>query len=240
MGEDRVVGYGLIALGTGITAWGAFSYFQKKALIEDYINETKIYREALIRAYEDGEVTDEEREFLEYMQSELTRKEKLIEDAGFGQDLVEALRWAFGIMIAYAAYKITSRLLERLWRKYRPPGKTWKCPICDKEFPTEDDLNRHIDEDHDTSTDPALYVALWEALQETPEWFKYAVAEVSGLAIGTIEKGKEWFENLPDSEKIALGILIAVAVIALCVLAWWAVGGAAIAKTLGAACAVFI
>ena len=238
--QGRTLGYGLIAIGAGITAWSAFSYYQKKKLIDDYITEAKIYREFLIEAYEDGVVTEDERRFLDYMQSELTRKEKLIEQAGIGEKLVEALRLTFGITITYASYKITSRLLEAFWRKYRPPGKKWECPIDGKEFSSEDELRRHLEEEHGITPDVSAFVALWEALQNAPEWFRNVVADVAGIAVETINRPREWYEGLPEEQKIALGVAVAIACIIILALIWWAAGIPTLATVLSRATAIFV
>lgn len=219
--------YGLIALGAGITAigigivaWSSYDYLTKRRLIEDYITEAKIYREALIRAYEDGIITDDEQRFLEFMMSELTRKEKLIEQAGAGEQLVEALKWTFGIVIAYAAYKVTSRLIQYFNRRYRPPDKKWVCDVCGAEFSTEDELNTHVGE-HRPAEDVSKFVDLWSALQQVPEWLKYIIADIAGLTVAVINQPVEWFEGLPDDEKRAIGAAVAIAIIIVSALIWW-------------------
>ena len=238
--RDRTLGYGMLAIGIGVTAWSMANYYLKSRLIDDYINEAKIYREALLKAYEDGVITDDEREFLEYMQSELTRKEKLIEEAGVGEKLVDALRWTFGIAITYASYKITSRLVEAFMRRYRPPERPWRCPIDGREFGSEDELKKHIEEEHGITPDISAFIALWDALQNTPEWFRNMVADIADVAVDTINRPREWYEGLPEDQKIMLGVAVAVAIIIIIAIAWWLSGIPAIGSALSRAIAIFV
>jgi len=211
------VGAGLI--GVGVATYAIGTYLSKKALIDEYVREAREYQKALVRAYDDGVVDEDEERFLNMMQDALSQKEKTIEAAGLGYDLVRALEVAFNIAIVYAAYKITPRLIEELIRRYRPPR--WKCSICDREFNTEDELQRHLAEDHHATDDVTKYSAVVDALEETPDWFKGLVADALDWTFDQVDNIGSWWDSLPTEQKIAIGIAIAATIILIIALAVW-------------------
>jgi len=238
MVEEKAIGYGLCFVGLGISIWATASFFVKQRLINEYIDEAKAYREALIRAYENGVVTEDEQDFLTHLESLLARKEKTIYEAGLLPDLTEELKWVFGIVVAAIAYKVTSKLIETWWRRYRPP-KPWKCEICGAEFGSEAELDDHVKE-HEAVDDPAIFVSLWEALQETPGWFRNHVATMADIDIEIVHKPVEWFNELPDEQKIAIGVAVAIEIIMLVALEWWLGAISSIAIALSRAVACFV
>jgi hypothetical protein len=211
------IGIGLLSIGIGVFAIA--DYFSKRKLIDEYITEARAYREALIRAYEDGVVDESEQKFLNDLQNSLSRKEKAIEAAGLGHELVKALQATFGVIIAYTAYKVTSRLVDYWVRKYRPPK--WKCPLDGKVFDSEEELRRHLEEDHKATTDTSKYDALVDALAETPDWFKGIVADALGWTFEQVENIKQWWDTLPPEQKIVIGVAIAIVILLIAALAGW-------------------
>jgi len=211
------IGVGLLGIGVGVFAIA--DYVGKRKLIDEYVTEARAYREALIGAYEDGVVDENEQKFLNDLQNSLSRKERAIEAAGLGHELVQALQATFGVVIAYTAYKVTSRLVDYWVRKYRPPR--WKCPICGREFSSEEELRRHLEEEHNATSDTSKYDALVDALAEAPDWFKGMVANALGWTFEQVDSIREWWDTLPAEQKIAYGVAIAIVILLIAALAGW-------------------
>jgi len=217
------IGLGNIAIGVGLLGFGIgiysiASYFSKRQLINEYITEAKAYREALMRAYEDGVIDENEQKFLNDLQNSLARKEKAIEAAGLGYELVQILRATFGVIIAYSAYKITSRLIEYWIRRYRPPK--WKDPITGEEVASEQEVRERL-EQRKKSDDPSKYDAIVEALEATPDWFKAMVADALGWTYEQIANIRQLWDDLPPEQKIVIGVVIAIAILLIAALAGW-------------------
>ena len=231
-----IMGFGLLAIGLGIIA--AASYLSKRKLIEEYINEAELYNQSLLNAWKDGVIDEDEEKFLNHLQFLLERKEDLIRSSGLENALASAVSNIFGIPLAIlAGGYVTAKLIRELGKRYRPPRYT--CPIDGEEFRSEDELKRHLQEDHSATAEVEQYSTLWNEFQQTPNTFKGIVADIMGWTWEQINRGVEWFNSLPLEQKIAIGIALAIAILLAIAFAPWLAGIAGIARVIQLALAVF-
>ena len=233
--KENWIGGGLIAVGTGIGVWSIGTLFIRHVLINDYIEESKTYRDLLLKMPEDP--SERQARLLDELGEKLERKERMIREMGFLSQLREAVTTIFGAIVGVA---VTIGLLRFFWRRYRPPAIKYKCPLCDKIFDTDDQLNEHIRDDHNYTDDLSMYATLVEALAECSSWFIEAVAVASGVLATKLKAGRAWWDGLSKTDKILIGLAIAVAVLLCIAVAWWfmAIGAGAKVAAAAIACAL--
>lgn len=210
--------YAIIAIGAGILLY--LYWHSRHKLIEEYINELKLYEKALMQAYADGEVDETEYQFLTEMQVILTKKEEAIRGSGLLGALIDALK-AYGISIAaiVGGFYITTKVIRYLIKKYRPPK--YKCEKCGRTFATEEELREHIQKEHKPTQDTSKYDEVIYALQETPDWFKDLLGLILGYDINFIYNIINAWDTLSPEEKVRYGLAIVIAIIVLIAFARW-------------------
>lgn len=194
-------------------------WYSRYELIKDYLDELKLYEEALRQAYADGKVDENEQKFLNEMQSILLKKEEAIRSAGLLDALIDAIT-EYGIPIAsiVGGLYITTKIIRYLIKKYRPPK--YKC-FCGKEFSSESELKEHLEKDHHATANTSKYDDVIEALKDVPDWFKDLVGLITGHNINYINEVIAKWDQLTPQQKVVIGIIIVIAIIIAIAFARW-------------------
>ncbi len=237
MGEKKSnwIGYGLVATGAGIGIASLADFFGKRALINDYIDESKTYRNLLLKMPENP--SKQQARVIDELAEQLEEKEQMVREMGFLSQLREAVKTTFGAIVGVL---VTIGVLKFFWGRYRPPGIKYVSPYDDIPFDTYDDLDNHIRDDADWVDDPEPYGDVIDALTECSSWFIEAVAAASGIAASKLKYGRAWWDGLSQTDKIIFGIAIAIAVMLCVAVAWWAIAGAGVSAAADAAVACVI
>lgn len=105
-------------------------------------------------------------------QMEILRK--MIEEQNLVHQVIEALKWTFGIVFTWGVYKIIRRLLDEYLKRHpppnAPPGEPYYNPVDETWHPTGDDLEDYVKRNHPNKGDPELNRDAWETVLTLPAW----------------------------------------------------------------------
>lgn len=218
MGSKRGVGIFLALTGAGVLLY--LYWYERHKLVKEYVDELRMYKIYLMRAYRDGKVDKFEQEFLNKMHSILKKKEEVIRGHGLLDLLIDELK-KLGIVVtvAGAGFYITTKVIKQLIKRYRPPK--YKCEICNRTFNSENRLKEHLINEHRATNDVNKYDATVRALEQTPDWFRDLVGMVLGRDINFVNNIIKAWNTLTIREKIMYGLMIAIAIIVVVIFARW-------------------
>lgn len=211
MAEEKKVNWGLVALGGGlgiIGGYGIYYLYSKQKMINSYVDLVKDYEREYRQFISDGKIDENEQELLHNKERLMNSLEEQIKDKGFFIDLIEALA-KLGIVVS-GGY-IGAAIIRYLIRKY-PPPPNFRCPICNKTFPSDYKLRRHIEDTHHvTTTEPAAEA--WEIIKTLDSWILQYIAIYTGLGSQFFLWLKKGWNELPYETKVMIIVLLIAALV---------------------------
>lgn len=211
--EAPRVNLGLLVGGGAVIAVSAaamYYIYSKNQLIDEYLKLAKSYEEEYERYGADGEIDETERAKLDAKAERLEYLEWLIAQKGWLFDLIDALA---RLGIVFIGIKVTVNVIKYIWKRHPPGGQipTYTCPQCGKDFDSEYQLKRHMEEHPVIDTSPAADV--WPLIQQLPGWIINMIGVVGDFSVLLAENiGNAW-GSIPLEVQIAIIILVLAAIV---------------------------
>ena len=206
----------------GVCGVAAYYIYSRDKHVNEYLELAQEYSAKYQRFMSDEIITEDEQLMLDFEERQLSLLEEVIRDKGWWYHLLDKVQQILGI---YVFFKITWALWKYVRDKWPPTGgHTFECPKCDYTTHSEDDLNRHVEEDHQPapSQDPAY--TMWDLLHQLSDDTLNLVLETAAMVsvngyLLAENIGSSW-ASIPLEAKLMIIVVVLVLCALLIALSW--------------------